>query len=120
MAFFTSPKEWPLYTDMTVRAWRVAIFACLGAMVFGYDTAWWSGVLGMPAFTFRFGVYDSATETYKISSALTSSGEFFAVVAIGQSSDLVQEAAFPLQAESLVPLRLRISQMLSAVVGVCW
>ncbi|KAK5116288.1 hypothetical protein LTR85_009260 [Meristemomyces frigidus] len=74
MVFFASPKTWALYTDMTAKAWRVAIFACLGAMVFGYDTAWWSGVLGMRAFTSRFGVYDPATDAYVISSALTSSG----------------------------------------------
>ncbi|KAH8647936.1 general substrate transporter [Xylariales sp. PMI_506] len=70
----TSPKEWSLYKDMTGRAWRVAIFACLGAMVFGYDTAWWSGVLGMPAFTEQYGKYNSATSTYSIPTALTSAG----------------------------------------------
>lgn len=70
-------KQWSLYTDMTAKAWRVAIFAYLGAMVFGYDTAWWSGVLGMPAFTSRFGVYDPTIDSYVISSALTSSGKLF-------------------------------------------
>ncbi|KAH8888040.1 general substrate transporter [Thozetella sp. PMI_491] len=59
---------------MTARAWRVAFFACLGAMVFGYDTAWWSGVLGMPAFTKKFGVYNLTTKTYAISAPLQSSG----------------------------------------------
>ncbi|KIW05923.1 uncharacterized protein PV09_03116 [Verruconis gallopava] len=71
---YKHPKEWSLYKDMTVTAWRVAILACLGAMVFGYDTAWWSGVLGMPAFTSRFGVYNPATKKYVISAPLTSSG----------------------------------------------
>lgn len=43
-------------------------------MVFGYDTAWWSGVLGMPAFTSRYGVYSEVTKKWAISSPLQSSG----------------------------------------------
>lgn len=74
---FTSPKEWPLYKDMTARAWRVALFSSLGAMVFGYDAVWWSGILGMPAFTQRFGVYNPVTKTYSISPPLQSAGKFF-------------------------------------------
>ncbi|KAF2001830.1 general substrate transporter [Amniculicola lignicola CBS 123094] len=73
-AFFTHPREWSLYRDMTFAAWRVALLASIGAMVFGYDTAWWSGVLGMPAFTSRYGTYNAATKKYALSSALTSSG----------------------------------------------
>jgi hypothetical protein len=38
---YSHPREWSLYKDMTLAAWRVAILACLGAMVFGYDTAWY-------------------------------------------------------------------------------
>ncbi|KAH6667951.1 hypothetical protein B0J14DRAFT_704389 [Halenospora varia] len=72
--FFTAPKEWPIYRDMTARAWRVALFACLGAAIFGYDTAWWSGVLGMPAFTKAYGVYNPKTKGYTISAPLQSSG----------------------------------------------
>lgn len=59
-----------------MTGWRVAILACLGAMVFGYDTAWWSGVLGMPAFTSRYGTFNPKTKKYVISPALTSSGRF--------------------------------------------
>lgn len=73
---FYHPREWPLWTDMTGRAWRVACFASLGAMVFGYDTAWWGGVLGMPAFTSRYGVYNPTTKTYAISAPLASAGRF--------------------------------------------
>jgi hypothetical protein len=72
---FKHPREWSLYKDMTAAAWRVAILACLGAMVFGYDTAWWSGVLGMPAFTSRYGTYNPVTKKYALSSSLTSSGK---------------------------------------------
>jgi len=74
---FAYPREWSLYTDMTARAWRVAVFASLGAMVFGYDTAWWSGVLGMPAFTKEYGVYNLTTKTYAISAPLQSSGKHY-------------------------------------------
>jgi hypothetical protein len=59
---------------MTARAWRVALFAGLGAMIFGYDTSWWSGVLGMPAFTKAYGDYNPTTKTYAISAPLQSSG----------------------------------------------
>jgi hypothetical protein len=37
---YKHPREWSLVKDMTLAGWRVAILACLGAMVFGYDTAW--------------------------------------------------------------------------------
>lgn len=70
----SAPKEWAMVRDMTARGWRVALFASLGAMVFGYDTAWWSGVLGMPAFTSRYGVYSEVTKKWAISSPLQSSG----------------------------------------------
>lgn len=71
---FSAPKEWAMVRDMTARGWRIALFASLGAMVFGYDTAWWSGVLGMPAFTSRYGVYSEVTKKWAISSPLQSSG----------------------------------------------
>ncbi|KAE9986598.1 hypothetical protein EG328_005207 [Venturia inaequalis] len=71
---FVAPKEWAVVRDMTARGWRIALFASLGAMVFGYDTAWWSGVLGMPAFTSRYGVYSDVTKKWAISSPLQSSG----------------------------------------------
>jgi SP family sugar:H+ symporter-like MFS transporter len=60
---------------MTARGWQVAFYASLGAMIFGYDTAWWSGVLGMPAFTSRFGDYNPTTKTYAIPAPLQSSGK---------------------------------------------
>jgi SP family sugar:H+ symporter-like MFS transporter len=73
--YFSHPRTWALYTDMTAKAWRVAAFAGIGAMIFGYDTAWWSGVLGMPAFTQRYGVYSATTKTWAISAPLQSSGK---------------------------------------------
>lgn len=75
--FFSHPKTWALWTDMTARGWQVALYASFGAMIFGYDTAWWSGVLGMPAFTSRFGVYNEVTKTYAISAPLQSSGKAY-------------------------------------------
>ncbi|KAF2115729.1 hypothetical protein BDV96DRAFT_599300 [Lophiotrema nucula] len=71
---YKPPREWSLVKNMTPISWRTAILACLGAMVFGYDTAWWSGVLGMPAFTSRYGTFNPVTKKYAISSPLTSSG----------------------------------------------
>ncbi|RDW66371.1 hypothetical protein BP6252_10006 [Coleophoma cylindrospora] len=71
---FSHPKTWALWTDMTARGWQVALYASFGAMIFGYDTAWWSGVLGMPAFTSRFGVYNPTTKAYSIAAPLQSSG----------------------------------------------
>ncbi|KAH8658239.1 general substrate transporter [Xylariales sp. PMI_506] len=67
-------KERSLYKDMTAYAWLVAVFSSLGALVFGYDAVWWSGVLGMSAFTQRFGVYNAATKSYAISAPLQSAG----------------------------------------------
>lgn len=72
---FSHPKTWALWTDMTARGWQVAFYASFGAMIFGYDTAWWSGVLGMPAFTSRFGVYNPTTNEYTIPAPLQSAGE---------------------------------------------
>jgi hypothetical protein len=100
--FFTSPKEWALYKDMTARAWRVAVFSSLGAMVFGYDAVWWSGILGMPSFTQRFGVLNPVTNTYSISPPLQSAGKSHhqqkaspGVARVVTDSMVLQEVASP-------------------------
>jgi SP family sugar:H+ symporter-like MFS transporter len=72
---FSHPREWALWKDMTAIGWRTALYASLGAMIFGYDTAWWSGVLGMPAFTSRYGIFNPVTQKYAISPPHQSSGK---------------------------------------------
>jgi SP family sugar:H+ symporter-like MFS transporter len=84
--FFSHPKTWALWTDMTARGWRISLYASFGAMIFGYDTAWWGGVLGMPAFTSRFGVYNPKTMKYAISAPLASSGEAYCPFILGLSN----------------------------------
>jgi hypothetical protein len=97
--FFSHPKEWPLWRDMTAIGWRTAVYASLGAMIFGYDTAWWSGVLGMPAFTSRFGVYSPTTKKYAISPTHQSDGKpRFRV--LKYVLIIKQDLEFPRQAES--------------------
>jgi SP family sugar:H+ symporter-like MFS transporter len=85
--FFSHPREWPLWKDMTAIGWRTALYASLGAMIFGYDTAWWSGVLGMPAFTSRYGVYNPTTKAYAISPVHQSSGKCCPSICRNSSND---------------------------------
>lgn len=71
-------KDMPLWRDMTAKSAYVAMVSCTGAAVYGYDVSWWSSVLGMPAFTQRYGKYnaatDTSTDTYSISAPLQSAG----------------------------------------------
>lgn len=64
----------PLFRDMTARSTYVACTICIGASVYGYDISWWSSILGMPAFTRRFGIYQEQTDSYVISAPLQSAG----------------------------------------------
>ena len=72
--FLSKPSNWPLWKEMTASAYRVAFLASIGAVVYGYDVSWWSSVLGMPAFTEKYGVLNAASGTYSISAALQSAG----------------------------------------------
>lgn len=67
-------KNMPLWRDMTAKSAYVAMVSCTGAAVYGYDVSWWSSVLGMPAFTKRYGKYNATTDTYAISAPLQSAG----------------------------------------------
>jgi sugar porter (SP) family MFS transporter len=67
-------KTLPLWREMTPKAVFVAMVACMGALIYGYDVSWWSSVLGMPYFTKQYGVYNEKTGTYSISASLQSAG----------------------------------------------
>jgi SP family sugar:H+ symporter-like MFS transporter len=69
------PSQWPLYTDMTRKAWIVAFVSAFGAMIFGYDTSFWSSVLGLDSFNKAYGDYDAATDSWAISAPLVSAGK---------------------------------------------
>ncbi|KAI1846170.1 hypothetical protein JX266_007695 [Neoarthrinium moseri] len=41
--------------EMTIRMLRIYLFASIGAMNFGYDNNWWSGVIGAQSFIDHYG-----------------------------------------------------------------
>ncbi|CAK7202853.1 hypothetical protein SEUCBS139899_005580 [Sporothrix eucalyptigena] len=73
-ALIQKVRDMPLWRDMTAKSAYVAMVSCTGAAVYGYDVSWWSSVLGMPAFTKRFGEYNAAADSYSISAPLQSAG----------------------------------------------
>lgn len=51
----------------------ICCWICIGAIQFGYDTSYFSGILATPEFVRQYGDYDAATGTYALSSRTESS-----------------------------------------------